>query len=118
MILDVAEIEADLVICGDGGMSVAMPGKTLDNVGFAVQQAPYTDDLPAAFVNLLDDRAYVVYTGKRKAVFYHVDLLLDLLDQRGKPIDDIITRFCQRNRNSLPGAIRALHQGIANPITG
>lgn len=60
MVQDVAEVEGDLVVCGDGEMFVAMPGKALDNIDFAIQEASDSDDLPAAPVDLLEDRTDVV----------------------------------------------------------
>lgn len=91
VILDVAQIEANLGPGSDGVLLRAAFGEAFDHVGFAAEKPHQRHDLLAAIADELKERSEVVMTNGKHLVFNGVGLNLNRVDDRDKSVDDIVT---------------------------
>ena len=91
MVLDIAEIETDLAARSNVVGLVAAFGKTLDDVGFAAEEAEEGIVLLAGGADMAEGGIEVVGAGDKDFFFNDVGFVFDGLDGWGEAIDNVVT---------------------------
>ena len=90
MVLDIAQIEADLAAGSDGVLFVAALGETFDDVCFSAEEAHERHDFLAAFADLAEERGEVVVAGDEDLVVDLVGFDCDGADDGFEAVDDVV----------------------------
>lgn len=90
MVLDVAQVEADLAAGGDAVRFVAALGEAFDDVGFSAEEAHEGIVLFAAGTDLLEEVKGVFAAGDEDGVFDCVGFVFDGVDGGREGVDYVI----------------------------
>ena len=90
MILDIAEVEADFAAGCDRVHFVAAFCKAFDDVGFPAEETHGAHCLLAALAYALEEGTVVFDAGDKDGVFDGVRVVFNVVDERGKGVDDVV----------------------------
>jgi len=90
VVLDVAEVKANLSARRDRVLLVATLGEALDHVCLATEQAHEAHHTLAAFTDLPQERGVIVRAGDEDLVFDHLGFAFGVVDDRPKCVDNVV----------------------------
>lgn len=118
VILDVAEIKADITTRSNTVLLIAALREALDNICLAAEEAHHGHDFLATFSNGAENDARVLGTRSEHLIFDGIGFVLNVANNGAEGVNNVVTRGGRISKIQMIIAIwEGLHKGIANPVS-
>ena len=116
MILNVTKVHSDVESGGDLIVWVATLGESPKNIRLAIQKPAEAHCLLPKLTKLLKEVAHVFGPGNENLIFDLIDIILELLNNGSKRVDNVVTEGMLRNWKRRLWQSKGLHESVADPI--